>query len=79
MFDQPAIHILVKFHVEQSRPASGWIFPARFQNSDRMNTRIHMDPHNWYTWTFKPLLRGLGLPYERRAWQADGAAHRIEH
>ncbi len=68
-----ALEILGKFHGEQGKPREGWIFPARWQNSGRINPRIHMDPHNWYNRTFKPLLRGLGLGHLtfhalRRTW-----------
>lgn len=68
-----ALAILQHFHVEQGRPATGWIFPARMQNSDRVNLAVHMDPHNWYNRTFKPLLRRLDLGHLtfhalRRTW-----------
>lgn len=68
-----AVAIFDKLHREQGRPRDGWVFPARWQNSGRVNPRIHMDPHNWYNRTFKPLLRGLGLSHLtfhalRRTW-----------
>lgn len=68
-----AMAILRRLHVEQGTPREGWVFPARRQNSDRLNTHIHIDPHNWYNRTFKPLLRGLGLDHLtfhalRRTW-----------
>lgn len=68
-----ALAILTRFHGEQGQPSTGWIFPARIQNSAKVNRAIHIDPHNWYTRTFKPLLRDLGLDHLtfhalRRTW-----------
>lgn len=68
-----ALAILTRFHGEQGQPSTGWIFPARIQNSEKVNRAIHINPHNWYTRTFKPLLRALGLDHLtfhalRRTW-----------
>lgn len=68
-----ALAILLHFHAEQGKPTEGWIFPARIQNSEKVNFGVHIDAHNWYTRTFKPLLRSLNLGHLtfhalRRTW-----------
>lgn len=68
-----AFAILERFHREQGTPSTGWVFPARIQNSEKLNFAVHIDPHNWYTRTFKPMLHGLNLNHLtfhalRRTW-----------
>jgi|CXWL01.1.fsa_nt_gi integrase len=56
-----ALAILTVLHEEQGRPATGWIFPAKIQNSTRYNFAVHRDAHNWYTRIFKPVLIELNM------------------
>lgn len=56
-----ALAILQHLHAEQGRPSAGWIFPAPIAGTTRWNFSVHRDPHNWYTRTFKPLLRSLDM------------------
>ena len=75
-----AMALLRSFHIEQGRPAKGWIFPAPIQNSTRFNPHIHQDAHNWYNRTFKPLLCQLGMGHLtfhalRRTWATALGEH----
>lgn len=56
-----ALAIVHHLHEQHGHPASGWVFPARISGTTRWNYAVHRDAHNWYTRTFKPLLRTLGL------------------
>lgn len=68
-----ALAVLQAMHREQGRPSRGWVFPAPIQNSSTVDRTVHRDAHNWYTRTFKPVLRELGMPEMtfhalRRTW-----------